>query len=109
MNNIKKYTPNNIMTLNAYMRKVNSPNKANITTRVRPILKTMHNRGVYHRNLHTDNIIVSVKNDKITGMWVIDFGRSRIVSPGQKNSANNGPGKNIGNIIAAKRFYNINL
>lgn len=113
MNDIKVYSDRKnprgkIMTLHKYYREYDT-NNANITNRVGKLISAMHGRGVFHRNLHRGNIMVSVDDaGKITGMWVIDFGRSKIRPPGQKNF-NNGSIGNIGNVQAARRFYNINI
>ena len=41
-------------------------------------------RGVSHGNLHDENIIVSTDSaGRITGMWAIDFGRSRSIPQGK--------------------------
>lgn len=113
MNDIKVYSDRKnprgkIMTLRNYYREYDT-NNSNITNRVGKLISTMHGRGVFHRNLHRGNIMVSVDDaGKITGMWVIDFGRSKIRPPGQKNF-NNGSIGNIGNVQAARRFYSINI
>lgn len=113
MNDIKIYSDRKnpsgkVMTLQKYVREHNA-NNANITNRVGKLLNIMHGRGVFHRNLHRGNIMVSVDAaGKITGMWVIDFGRSKVRPVGQKNF-NNGNVGNVGNVRAAKRFYNITI
>lgn len=53
-------------------------NKARIQARISHLIEQMHLRGVSHGDLHSGNILVTVSpSGYITGMWVIDFGRSR--------------------------------
>ena len=64
------------MTLSSYLRKYPA-NKANVQRRVEYLVEQMHLKGWAHGNLHSGNIIVSVSPaGRITGMWVIDFGRA---------------------------------
>jgi serine/threonine protein kinase len=65
------------MTLHKYLRTHPSANIANIHRRLEYIVSELHTRGVSHRNLHEENIIVTTgPSGRITGMWVIDFGSS---------------------------------
>jgi len=71
-------------TLRNYISKHPSANRKNIARRVAYLVKEMHLRGVSHGNLHDNNIIVSFDSaGRITGMWAIDFGRSRSIPRGQ--------------------------
>lgn len=71
-------------TLRNYISKHPSANKKNIARRVAYLVKEMHLRGVSHGNLHDANIIVSADSaGRITGMWAIDFGRSRSIPRGK--------------------------
>ena len=71
-------------TLRNYVRKYPSANKKNIARRVAYLVKEMHMRGVSHGNFHDENIIVSTDSaGRITGMWAIDFGRSRSIPRGK--------------------------
>ena len=67
---------NKSMTLTRYLQ-IYRYKKENIQRRVEHLIEQMHLKGWAHGNLHTGNIIVSVSpTGKITGMWVIDFGRA---------------------------------
>ena len=71
-------------TLSNYVSKHPWANKKNIARRVAYLIKEMHMRGVSHGNLHDQNIIVSTDSaGRITGMWAIDFGRSRSIPRGK--------------------------
>ena len=71
-------------TLRTYISKHPGANKKNIARRVAYLVKEMHLRGVSHGNLHDENIIVSTDSaGRITGMWAIDFGRSRSIPLGK--------------------------
>ena len=71
-------------TLSNYVSKHPWANKKNIARRVAYLIKEMHMRGVSHGNLHDENIIVSTDSaGRITGMWAIDFGRSRSIPLGK--------------------------
>lgn len=71
-------------TLRGYIRKHPQANRKNIAQRVAHLVKEMHMRGVSHGNLHDENIIVSTDSaGRITGMWAIDFGRSRNIPLGK--------------------------
>ena len=64
------------MTLSNYTKKF-QPNMRHVQARIFHIIDEMHIRGVSHGNLHTGNILVTANSaGRITGMWVIDFGRS---------------------------------
>lgn len=59
-------------------------NTANIQRRVEYLISEMALRGVSHGDLHPGNIIVTVgPSGRILGMWVIDFGRSRVINKGK--------------------------
>jgi len=71
-------------TLRNYVSKHPGANRKNIARRVAYLVKEMHLRGVSHGNLHDNNIIVSFDSaGRITGMWAIDFGRSRSIPLGK--------------------------
>ena len=71
-------------TLRTYISKHPGANRKNIARRVAYLVKEMHLRGVSHGNLHDENIIVSTDSaGRITGMWAIDFGRSRSIPLGK--------------------------
>lgn len=71
------------MTLRKYVRTHPTANRANIQRRVEYLISEMKMRGVSHGDLHDANIIVSVSpTGRISGMWAIDFGRSRILGNG---------------------------
>jgi len=71
-------------TLRNYVSKHPGANRKNIARRVAYLVKEMHLRGVSHGNLHDENIIVSTDSaGRITGMWAIDFGRSRSIPLGK--------------------------
>ena len=72
------------MTLYQYVKKYPRANTANIQRRVEHLVKEMALRGVSHGDLHANNIIVTASpTGRITGMWAIDFGRSRTMAPGK--------------------------
>ena len=53
-------------------------NTPRIKARLKHLIEMMHSRGVSHGDLHLNNILVTVSpSGYITGMWVIDFGRSK--------------------------------
>lgn len=70
------------MTLWKYLtnpkhKRIIQSNKARIQARILHLIEQMHLKGVSHGNLHQGNILVTVSpSGYITGMWVIDFGRS---------------------------------
>jgi len=72
------------MTLYDYLKKF--PNKTlrhGAQNRIFNIISEMHVRGISHGNLHGGNILVtSDPSGRLTGMWVIDFGRSREIPLG---------------------------
>jgi Lipopolysaccharide kinase (Kdo/WaaP) family len=74
----------NSTTLRKYINKHPGANRSAIARRVAHLIKEMHVRGISHGNLHGDNIIVSADSaGRITGMWAIDFGRSRKIPLGK--------------------------
>lgn len=74
----------NSMSLYKYYKAHPEANKANIQRRVEYLIEQMALRGVSHGDLHSNNIIVSVSpTGRINGMWAIDFGRARGLSPGR--------------------------
>jgi hypothetical protein len=84
-NYIKKYPHKNTrhvggeqaMTLKNYIKKYPHKNTRHVQTRILHIIDEMHIRGVSHGNLHSGNILVTADSaGRITGMWVIDFGRA---------------------------------
>ena len=63
---------------NPKYKKQIASNLPRIKARIRHLIETMHSKGVSHGNLHQNNILVTVSpSGYITGMWVIDFGRSK--------------------------------
>lgn len=65
------------MTLHNYYKMYPSANKMNIQRRVLYLVTQMAQGGVSHGDFHSKNIMVRVSpTGRITGMWVIDFGRS---------------------------------
>ena len=73
-----------VMTLRAYIKKFPAANMRNVQTRIFHIIDEMHIRGVSHGNLHHENILVTAgPTGRITAMWVIDFGRSKIINLGK--------------------------
>ena len=65
------------MTLTDYTKKFPFSNMRSVQTRLFHIIDEMHIRGVSHGNLHNGNILVTADSaGRITGMWVIDFGRA---------------------------------
>jgi len=72
------------MTLHAYLRKFPGANRARVQNRVLSLIDYMHSKGVSHGNLHSLNILVTADAmGRLTGMWVIDFGRSRKIPLGK--------------------------
>lgn len=68
----------NTMSLHRYMMRFPGYNKTTVQNRVENLVKQMHLKGISHGNLHSENIMVTVDSaGRMTGMWVIDFGRSR--------------------------------
>jgi len=66
------------MTLDDYLKKYPDANRTKIQNRVTSLIDYMHLQGVSHGNLHSKNILVTADSaGRLTGMWVIDFGRSR--------------------------------
>lgn len=76
------------MTLRNYINRYG--NNKRVMERKRNLLTNLHVRGFSHSNSHNDNVIVSVSpTGKITGMWLIDFGKaekSYLGSPGNPNN-----------------------
>ena len=72
------------MTLNKYMKQFPDANKARIQRRIFQIISNLHLRRISHGNLHPGNILVTADSaGRITGMWVIDFGRSKNIPLGK--------------------------
>jgi Lipopolysaccharide kinase (Kdo/WaaP) family len=73
------------MTLVNYTKKF--PGRENvhkIQNRIFHLIGEMHVRGISHGNLHGGNILVTANaSGNITGMWVIDFGRSTKIPHGK--------------------------
>jgi hypothetical protein len=66
------------MTLDDYLKKYPDANRTKIQNRVTSLIDYMHLQGISHGNLHSKNILVTADSmGRLTGMWVIDFGRSR--------------------------------
>ena len=75
---------NHGMTLAEYLHKNPTTNKTYVQKRVEYLIEQMHLKGVAHGDLHAGNIIVSVSpTGGISGMWVIDFGRSYKINYGE--------------------------
>lgn len=69
----------NSMTLHKYIKEY-APRNTNVQRRVEYLVEQLAIRGVSHGDLHTGNIIVSVTpSGRISGMWVVDFGRSHVM------------------------------
>jgi len=74
----------NAMTLKQYIRKFPDANRMRIQNRVFDLIESMHIRGVSHGNLHSENILVTADSvGRLTGMWAIDFGRSKNIPLGK--------------------------
>ena len=72
------------MTLDDYLKKYPDANRTKIQNRVTSLIDYMHLQGISHGNLHSKNILVTADSmGRLTGMWVIDFGRSRNVPLGK--------------------------
>jgi hypothetical protein len=82
INSLNMFIMNRVgtMTLKQYIR-VHPPSKnydKYIQNYVRWLVHRLQMAGIEHGNLHRENIIVSVDSKgKITGMWLIDFGKSK--------------------------------
>lgn len=87
------------MTLKKYLRLFPNTNRAPVQERVKNLIDTMHRRGVSHGDLHFENILVtSDSRGRITGMWVIDFGRSRNIPLGKTE-------KNVFNKLKTQEYF----
>ena len=72
------------MTLKSYFKKYPGANRERVQNRVLSLIDYMHLKGVSHGNLHHENILVTADSmGRLTGMWVIDFGRSRNIPLGK--------------------------
>lgn len=73
------------MTLWQYLQKFPGLfSKEYVQRRVKYLIEQLHLRGVSHGDLHANNIIVRVTpTGQISGMWAIDFGRSKILNAGK--------------------------
>ena len=73
------------MTLWQYFQKFPGLfSKEYVQRRVKYLIEQLHLRGVSHGDLHANNIIVRVTpTGQISGMWAIDFGRSKILNAGK--------------------------
>ena len=70
-------------TLKNYVKKFPKINMQPVRNRIFHIIDEMHIRGISHGNLHMGNILVTADSQgRLTGMWVIDFGRSRMIPLG---------------------------
>jgi hypothetical protein len=70
------------ITFNKYK---NSLNKSNdMINKINAIIKTkkklLHKLGFMHNDLHGENIIINIKNNKIIYVYIIDFGRSKKIN-----------------------------
>jgi tRNA A-37 threonylcarbamoyl transferase component Bud32 len=71
------------MTLKTYLQKYPGANREPVRNRVLSLIDTMQGKGISHGNLHFQNILVTADSmGRLTGMWVIDFGRSRNIPLG---------------------------
>ncbi|NBX50729.1 hypothetical protein EBT25_12510, partial [bacterium] len=71
------------MTLLNYIRHYNH-NKENIQRRVKYLVNQLQLHGWSHGNLHEKNIIVEVTpSGRLSGMWVVDFGRATKIPIGK--------------------------
>lgn len=72
------------MTLYEYLQKFPKADRKPIKDRIFHLIEDLHVRGVSHGDLHANNIRVSADaQGRITGMWVIDFGRARRIPLGK--------------------------
>jgi len=87
----------NGMTLKSYMNKYPNANMNRLSTRLVNIIKTFGTKGFIHRNLHSENIIVTADSlGRITGMWLIDFGLAQKMAQRQVNEMSS---FQLGNIL----------
>lgn len=84
MNKIGNNNTNKVMTLTNFLKKRGTVSvKAGARNLVKEMVKKIHEKGISHGNLHTNNILVSISQDgKIVKLWMIDFGRSTIIPIG---------------------------
>jgi tRNA A-37 threonylcarbamoyl transferase component Bud32 len=74
------------MTLRRYLKKYPNANMNRLSNRIVNMVKTLGVKGYSHENLHEENIIVTADSlGRITGMWLIDFGRARKLAQRQVN------------------------
>ena len=73
----------NVMTLSQYVEKFPDANFPRVQQRIFYLIDELHSRRISHGNLHAGNILVTADSKgRITGMWVIDFGRSKNIPVG---------------------------
>jgi serine/threonine protein kinase len=72
------------MTLAKYLRTFPKADASRVQDRVFGLIEAMHEKGVSHGDLHSDNILVRPDaQGRILGMWAIDFGRARNIPLGK--------------------------
>ena len=82
---LMKKLPSNAVTLREFHRlHGKDPTEAAKKARV---IRAMHIRGISHGDLHDSNIMVTFSGNKITRMWVIDFGRSIRIPKGHTENS----------------------
>ena len=82
------------MTLFEYLKRFPQAPIRPIKQRLQAIFEALHVRGVSHGDLHANNIMVSCDDQgRITGMWVIDFGRATGFHPYFTESSSRGTRK----------------
>ncbi len=87
----------NGMTLKSYLNKYPNANMNRLTSRLVNIVKTFGTKGFVHRNLHSENIIVTADSlGRITGIWLIDFGLAQKLPQRQVNEMSS---FQLGNIL----------
>ena len=42
-------------------------------------INKMHDLGIYHGDLHGNNIIIEITDDKITNVYIIDYGKAKYI------------------------------
>lgn len=67
---------NKVVTLHSFLESANAEMKERIRNKVKQMIKMIHERGISHGNLHTENILVNTTDSKNPKLWMIDFGRS---------------------------------
>ncbi len=76
---------NRVMTLKEFLstRGLQTWNK--VRQVLKDIVKKLHNKGVSHGDLHSENVLVSI-GPRGFRLWVIDFGRSTVIPVGMSEA-----------------------